>query len=453
LPVDRGVEPGFAEAAGLPLKNAQQARDTEMFLTNIRYAEQEGRLLSYSLNNNHNYSRMTAHRARNITRMLDAAGLAKNHPAPQGRLGKQSQIEATPTLIALWAELNPAVVYDKRCEAIICRSRKDPDHLLEIRHAPDKIRQMHRFNEMQGANVIGMEATGAIRGMNGIWIFEREKVKWGRTFRVQQRLRLDAKPWTKVHTSDQWHHGRVYGPAQNIPGDVRHLITLNGERVIELDFKALHPTLAYVLCGAQIDADPYEGVPGFKKEQTKPALLTMLNARTREGAIAALMDGREGDPVCRTKAEAERLYDAVEARHPLLAEKGMFGSDAGMKLMNLDGRIILAAADYLMDRGISCITVHDSIIVAARFEGVAREALEQGWRSQNLLRSACLPAITCTFLLQYGGALAPVGPGSGSGVGGFSGVVVGLCFLCWLALRLSDELRSYGPNPRGLKRI
>jgi hypothetical protein len=159
--------PGFAEAAGLSLKDAQQARDAEMFLANIRYSEQEGRRLSYSLNNNHNYSRMTAHRARNITRMIDAAGLAINHPAPQGRLGKQSQIEATPALIELWDKLNPEVVYDRRFDHIICRSRKDPYRLLEVRHSPDKIRQMDRYNEMQGANSIGMEATGAINGQNG----------------------------------------------------------------------------------------------------------------------------------------------------------------------------------------------------------------------------------------------------------------------------------------------
>jgi hypothetical protein len=417
--------PGFAEAVGLPLKSAQQARDAEMFLANIRFSEQEGRMLSYSLNNNHNYSRMTAHRARTMTRMLDAAGMAINHPAPQGRLGKQSQIEATPALIELWDKLNPQVVYDTQCDQIICRSRKDPHHLLEVRHSPEKIRQMSRYNEMQGANVIGMEATGAIKGLNGIWIFEREKVQWGRAVKVQQTVRLDNKPWIKVHTSNEWQHGRVYGPPQNIPGDVRHLITLNGEGVVELDFKALHPTMAYALCDARIDAGPYEGVPGFEKEQAKPALLIMLNARTREGAIAALMDGREGDPVCRTKAEANRLYDAVQARHPLLAEKGMFGSDIGMKLMNTDGRIILAAADYLMDRGIACITVHDSIIVAARFEGVAREAMAHAWRLQNVLRSACLPAITCTFFLQYGGVFAPArwGPGSGSGsdLWGFEG--------------------------------
>jgi hypothetical protein len=401
--------PGFAEAAGLSLKDAQQARDAEMFLANIRYSEQEGRRLSYSLNNNHNYSRMTAHRARNITRMIDAAGLAINHPAPQGRLGKQSQIEATPALIELWDKLNPEVVYDRRFDHIICRSRKDPYRLLEVRHSPDKIRQMDRYNEMQGANSIGMEATGAINGQNGIWIFEREKVKWGRTVKVLHRLRLDTKPWIKVHTSNQWHHGRVYGPAQNIPGDVRHLITLNGDRVVELDFKALHPTLAYALCGAQIDDDPYEGVPGFKKDQAKPATLTMLNAKIREEAIASLMDGRGGDPVCRTKAEAGRLYEGVESRHPILAKNKMFGSDVGMKLMNIDGRIILDAAD----RGIACITVHDSIIVAARFEGVAREAMAHGWCSQNVLRSARLPTITCTFFLQDGGVFGAGVQGSG----------------------------------------
>ena len=73
-----------------------------------------------------------------------------------------------------------------------------------------------------------------------------------------------------------------------------------------------------------------------------------------------------------------------------------------MRLMNIDSRIMLAAVEYLMDRGIKCIPIHDSLVVPARYEGVAMEALAHGWR-------VALPSyahgigITCKNLLQYGG--------------------------------------------------
>jgi len=67
----------------------------------------------------------------------------------------------------------------------------------------------------------------------------------------------------------------------------------------------------------------------------------------------------------------------------------MLCSDAGMRLMNLDARIMLTAVDRLIARGIPCIPVHDSLVVPQQHEDEAREALNFGWCTQNPERSPC----------------------------------------------------------------
>jgi hypothetical protein len=136
--------------------------------------------------------------------------------------------------------------------------------------------------------------------------------------------------------------------------------------------------LAYSLCGARLDGAPYDG-PGFTKKQGKPGLLTAFNAVNMQAAISSLTDARNGKPVVATRTGAGRLLDALKARHAPIAS--MLCSDAGMKLMHLDARIMLAAVDRLIAQGISCIPVHDNIVVPQQHEGAAREALHLGWSS------------------------------------------------------------------------
>jgi hypothetical protein len=161
-------------------------------------------------------------------------------------------------------------------------------------------------------------------------------------------------------------------------------MTLSGEQVVELDFQSMHVALAYSLCGACMDGDPYEGIPGFTRKQAKAALLTAFNSIKSidmEAAIASLTDNRKGKRVCATRGEAKRLLEALKIRHAPIEK--MICSDAGMRLMNLDARIMLSAVDRLIAKGIDAIPIHDSIVVAEHHESEAREALNFGWHSQN----------------------------------------------------------------------
>jgi hypothetical protein len=406
--------PGLASAAGLRPKNAKQERDWDMCALNAVYGRQEGRQVSYSLNWNHDYggyfSRTRAISA--VTAFADAElfGHRKSH---QGQLGQQSNFWAAPALMEMYYELRPEVVYEQS-PVVITRSR-ETGLVIPSRPSRRGVRLIENINEMQTSINVGLDKTGAVMGPNGLWTFSKKRQRRdGKWVATLHRLRLEILIGRRVYTRDHNHHGRYYCPLQNIPGAVRGLLTIDGEPVVELDFDAMHVAIAYALAGVLMDGDPYV-IPGWEdRKQVKIAFLTYFNAKTDHKAILALTDAREGKPVCATRLEAARLLEAIKARHPAIADS--FGKDAGMRFMNIDSRIMLAAVEYLMARGIKCVPVHDSLVVQARYEGVAMEALAHGWKVA-LPSYAHSIGITRKNLLLYGPVLSGVGLGELGRVG------------------------------------
>jgi hypothetical protein len=327
------------------------------------------------------------------------AGLAIERRTKPGRRGRQSDLRGTPELTRIFDAHGMKPIYGPS-ETIVLRSRKDGS-LLPLGPMRDRRRQVDRINEMLEATSLSIEMTGAIRLHNHLWLFERlDEDDFGNPLLIQQKLRLDRMEGRRVFTSDLQHHGRFYCPAQNIPGSARLSSTLNGDPVVELDFTALHPSIAYALCGATMAGDPYD-LPGFTRKQAKLGLLTSFNAISFQAAVASLTDARDGRPVFTSRKDAARLIEALKVRHAPIAS--MLCSDAGLRQMNIDSRIMLAAVDHLIDRGISSIPIHDSILVQAQYEGEARDALNFGWRNQNLSPTPCNIEKKRQKVLQYGG--------------------------------------------------
>jgi hypothetical protein len=391
--------PGLALAAGLKPASAREERDWDVMMTNLALAGQEGRRLSYSRNKQHDYRDTTPRRVISAADNLKRFGLAEGRNSLPGRLGWQSDLVCPQILTDIFDRLGKEPVYGSS-EPIILRSRKDGS-LLPLKPMRDRQRQVERVNEMLSGTVLGLEMTGAIRLRNNLWLFERlEEDQFGNPRLVQQKLRLDRMEGRRVFTRDLQHHGRLYCPAQNIPSAERLRCTLNGEQVVELDFVSMHVALAYAICDARMSGDSYE-IPGFTRKQAKLGLLTAFNAISLGAAIAALTDARAGKPVFTSRKEAGRLIEAMKKRHAPIVS--MLCSDAGMKLMNLDSRIIMNAVDWLIGRGIPCVPIHDSIMIQAQYEGEAREALNFGWCTQKLSLTPCNIDKKSRNALQHGG--------------------------------------------------
>ena len=72
--------------------------------------------------------------------------------------------------------------------------------------------------------------------------------------------------------------------------------------------------------------------------------------------------------------------NAILNRHDAI--RAMLCNDWGIKLMNVDARIMVQVMNALVARGIPCIGIHDSIVVQHRFEGQALAEMEKSW-AQN----------------------------------------------------------------------
>ena len=105
---------------------------------------------------------------------------------------------------------------------------------------------------------------------------------------VHQGERFLIPTMRRIFNGDFTRGGRVYcqGPSfQNIPAWQRRnlQVVIGGEvhAMVEVDYTALHITMAYTEARRRMPlADPYT-IPGFDRVLVKIALNTMLNAPTR----------------------------------------------------------------------------------------------------------------------------------------------------------------------------
>lgn len=192
--------------------------------------------------------------------------------------------------------------------------------------------------------------------------------------------------------------GRLYSQGkpsyQSIPGAERKLMRIDGAPVVEIDIRASYLTLLYGLTGNAFDvsADPYD-LEGLLTAKPDAAVRRWV---AKQYAVVCLGNGkiprRWPSDIAdefreNTGEELDQLYPvtvvtkAMAAKHPLLADWQGHGLSWG-DLMFHESRAMLGAMLRLMDdHGIPSFSVHDSLIVRAQDEAMAREALEESYRS------------------------------------------------------------------------
>jgi hypothetical protein len=218
------------------------------------------------------------------------------------------------------------------------------DHHLEIARSGKAPARVHRrpltrglreeigtINEMLRDTDI--DVPGAIKLAKNLLMFE--ELGWDendRPFVKRHHVRLTHKAGRRIFAGDFEHHGRFYCSAQNIPSDARSTMTINGESCAELDFSAMHPTLAYNIAGGQMDGDPYDLGDAFERRQVKLGLLIVMNARDPASAVRAL--ARHGRQLGINHDKAKAIVNAILKRHDAI--RAMLCNDWGIKLMNVD---------------------------------------------------------------------------------------------------------------------
>jgi hypothetical protein len=392
---------GISQMLGLQPSNAGLELVCDTFITNIAMAAETEKAMSYSRHRGHYARDRYTHPAFTYSNAIKAAALIEradltieNRTLP-GHRGKQSTLTATPALIEFWEDSKEQPIHDPNAETIIIRSRDEERRLIQYAESP-KIIAMRAavgpINEMlRGVRLDLPESPDITKIGNGLVRFQKVGTnRYGEPVLKTHYVRLLNKGGYRVFTSNIRLQGRFYCAQQGIPSRVRLNMLMNGEPVCELDFSAMHPTMAYNAAGIRMDGSPYEGVAGgFTRDQIKLGLLIVLNARDKQTAVKALaLNGRQ---IGITYASAQKLVAALIERHD--AVRKSLCSDVGIRLMNTDSKIILDAVGALVAAGIPCIPIHDSLVVPKRFEGQTRAQMLKSWaKFQNSVNLCSITA-------------------------------------------------------------
>ncbi|KQQ73644.1 hypothetical protein ASF70_07480 [Rhizobium sp. Leaf321] len=167
--------------------------------------------------------------------------------------------------------------------------------------------------------------------------------------------------------------GRLFGGWwQQLKSDRRHLITIGGEPIADLDFRGAFCQLAYVrLTGKLFPGDPY-AIEGLE-EHRNGCKLAMLSLLSRRGDLKRLSpELKEELPEGWT---AKRLVDAFSRHHPALRDA--MGKDMGVELMATESQIMVKFLLKLETQEIGAMPLHDGVQCAVSNKGRVAEAMQE----------------------------------------------------------------------------
>lgn len=175
-------------------------------------------------------------------------------------------------------------------------------------------------------------------------------------------------------------HGRLYvgqvgGWHQGLPKAERHLVRINGEKVAEIDFNAMHLRLAYAEANRQPPSGDLYAIPGL--EAFRPAIKIVCSAMLSiAGELTKLPSSvREVCPELPKHWTARRIASAVKAHHPAIAH--LFGKDRGIALMHTDSTLLMMVLTRLMECGLPALPLHDAILVQQSAQDTAIAAMRE----------------------------------------------------------------------------
>jgi hypothetical protein len=183
--------------------------------------------------------------------------------------------------------------------------------------------------------------------------------------------------------------GRLYSSErvnyQRAKKPVRAEMTIDGERVVELDLTASHLTILHALrdCPFDLTHDPYR-IEGIPREVVKRWVTMTLGhdrfhrswpKRVREDLEPTIGQSLQGAfPISKTR-------DAILAHLPLLADWAESPFDWG-DLQFVESNVMMETVETLaFTHGVPCLPVHDSIIVQVQHQELASQVLKEAFRT------------------------------------------------------------------------
>ncbi len=194
---------------------------------------------------------------------------------------------------------------------------------------------------------------------------------------------LDSREFqfNRIFNNNFAYNGRFYAPFQNLLKIERATLRIDTEPTVELDYKALHPTMLYHQNNLTPPEDMYGELSNIPREAYKLAVLKVINADNRNDAISSLNeDIRDGNLFLPEGIKTNNVVDILIEHHKVLENKKCFFSGKGRNLMNRDSQIANEIMLHFAKLDKPCLSVHDSFIVKEQDEDELRYVMTDIYR-------------------------------------------------------------------------
>lgn len=194
-----------------------------------------------------------------------------------------------------------------------------------------------------------------------------------------------ARLLTETGAFDDWTCGRMFGwGLQTLPRWMRRAGLVCGQQVVEVDFMNLHLRLVLAAAGLRCtdEDDLYDRIRARSSESrtvVKRAVNVALNVRRGQSAGRAIgrfiARAEEVDVSPDHMARGQQLLNDMIGTFPVL--RRAVGTDAGVRLMRTESRILRHAGTYLGRREVALMPFHDAILAPASYTEITTEALRR----------------------------------------------------------------------------
>ena len=175
--------------------------------------------------------------------------------------------------------------------------------------------------------------------------------------------------------------GRLYGGWwQGIPGDYRTLLTINGKRIVQLDYSGMHFSIMYAQLGMDTPMeDPYalEGYDAGLRGHIKKAFNIIINCNTRAQAIGTINGRIKNGKLSSELLSGERLIQAFIETHPLIRDK--IASGEGVRGQFVDSQVAERILLKGMKIGLCILPIHDGFITTRGDEFVLEKLMNDSF--------------------------------------------------------------------------
>jgi hypothetical protein len=337
--------------------------DTAVFYSRDRNHYSRNHLPDRYVPNFYTYTQILAA----VAALRSAALIDHDQTAPSAFAKLRSRIRARPKLLALCDDI-PIVSRPK--EVIVRKDSSGRPVPYDDCRAVDRMRRdVCMQNEVIATLCVRISHDCEVRDESG------------RLYREFYAKRSLCRPFRRIFNGGWSSGGRWYGPPwQYLPKRVREKLLIRGEPVIEVDYKTCHPRLLCALAGIDLpfydDAfDYYDLLSSVSREHVKPAFSILLNARSESAAAMAL-----AEDLAITVADAQRLISDVRRVLPGLQQSWRPG--IGLHLQFRDSQICCRVQRMLRRIDVPVLSVHDSFLVAQRYESVLRQVMEDAMEAE-----------------------------------------------------------------------